>query len=49
MILITGDIHAQTDRVLDLADKYYLENEDTVILLGDVGMNYFGNYHDKLV
>ena len=42
MICITGDIHGRISRVMDLAEKHKLGKEDILVLLGDVGVNYFG-------
>ena len=43
MILVTGDIHGEVHRVADAVARFGLGSEDTVVLLGDVGMNYYGN------
>ena len=45
MILITGDIHGEVHRVADAVSRFELCSEDTIVLLGDVGMNYYGNKH----
>ena len=45
VILITGDIHGEVHRVADAVARFGLGSEDTVVLLGDVGMNYYGNKH----
>ena len=39
MILITGDIHGEVHRVADAVSRFGLCGEDTIVLLGDVGMN----------
>ena len=43
MILITGDIHGEVHRVAEAVTRFGLGSNDTVVLLGDVGMNYYGN------
>lgn len=43
MILVTGDIHGEVHRVADAVARFGLDNYDTIVLLGDVGMNYYGN------
>ena len=43
MILVTGDIHGEVHRVADAVARFGLGSEDTIVLLGDVGMNYYGN------
>ena len=45
MILITGDIHGEVHRVADAVDRFGLGSMDTIVLLGDVVMNYYGNKH----
>lgn len=45
VILITGDIHGEVHRVADAVARFGLGSEDTIVLLGDVGMNYYGNKH----
>jgi len=47
MVYITGDIHGQPHNVVRLAEERIKEN-DTLILLGDVGANYYGNKRDSL-
>lgn len=43
MFYISGDIHGCVADVISFCDKIELKAEDTIILLGDVGLNYFGN------
>ena len=43
MIYLTGDIHGDIHSLLVFIKDYNLSDTDTVILLGDVGLNYFGN------
>lgn len=45
MIYISGDIHGEVSRVADMIAKYEIAAQDIIILLGDVGMNYYGNKH----
>lgn len=45
MIYITGDIHGEVFRVREAAERFEIKEGDTIVLLGDVGMNYFGNRH----
>lgn len=45
MVFITGDIHGDVSRVREMVTKYTITSEDTIVLLGDVGMNYYGNKH----
>ena len=46
MIYITGDIHGKTKRITDFAEKFDVNENDVVILLGDVGANYYGGEKD---
>lgn len=46
MVYLTGDIHGQADELAKKA-KTILTKEDILILLGDVGANYFGDWRDK--
>lgn len=40
LILVTGDIHGEVHRVADAVARFGLDSYDTIVLLGDVGMNY---------
>ena len=42
MIYITGDIHGEVHRIAEAVSRFEIKTEDTVVLLGDVGMNYYG-------
>lgn len=46
MTYITGDIHGVPWRIHKFAKKFKLTTDDTIVLLGDVGANYFGNERD---
>lgn len=46
MIYLTGDTHGRFGRLLDFSDKMRLTKTDTVIILGDVGFNVFGDARD---
>lgn len=45
MILVTGDIHGEVHRISNTVSRLELGSEDVIVLLGDVGMNYYGNKH----
>ena len=49
MVYITGDIHGDTTPVHDLFDKCQPTEEDIIVLLGDVGINYTGQTRDRLM
>ena len=46
MIYITGDIHGRVEPVVDFFAKHEIGPEDLMILLGDVGLNYYGGIRD---
>ena len=48
MVYLTGDIHGNPSRIVRFAEHQELTPSDTIILLGDVGMNYHGDRRDKL-
>lgn len=43
MIYITGDIHGEVFRIAAAVARFNIGSEDIIVLLGDVGMNYYGN------
>ncbi len=43
MIYITGDIHGEVFRIADAVERFNISSDDIIVLLGDVGMNYYGN------
>lgn len=49
MVLITGDIHGNPHKVADICRKHNLTNADIIVLLGDVGANYYLGKRDILM
>lgn len=47
MLYITGDIHGDITPLKDLCRIKQCTENDTVIVVGDVGINYFGDGRDK--
>lgn len=45
MIYYTGDIHGDVLHIRDMVTKYEITDQDVIVILGDVGMNYYGNNH----
>lgn len=43
MVYITGDIHGDVSRVSEMIDRHKITPDDIIVILGDVGMNYYGN------
>lgn len=46
MIYITGDTHRDFDRIFDFTKKYQTTHDDYLIILGDVGINYYLDERD---
>lgn len=49
MVYITGDIHGSLDPIRELCNKYNPTENDIIVILGDVGLNYNGGHKDKRV
>ena len=47
MIYYTGDIHGQKYEIVRFCKRSNLTREDTVVILGDVAANYYGNGRDN--
>lgn len=43
MVYITGDIHGRVGYVQAMINIEKITHNDTIVLLGDVGVNYYGN------
>ena len=48
MIYITGDTLGDFDRVKQFCQKMDTSKEDILIVLGDVGLNYYGGRRDRI-
>lgn len=46
MVILTGDMHGQTERICDFCSEYETTTEDVMIILGDAGINYWGGSAD---
>ena len=46
MIYYTGDIHGSTIEIVTFCECFKPTKNDTIVILGDVGANYFGNERD---
>ena len=44
---ITGDTHGEFERIKNFCQQHEVEPENTFIILGDVGLNYFGGGTDR--
>ncbi len=47
MIYYTGDIHGSPKRILKFSRIWELTEDDTIVILGDVGANYYRNSIDE--
>ena len=47
MIYLTGDTHGDFRRVAQFSDTAESTKDDVLIILGDAGINYYGNSKDK--
>ncbi|MBE6701183.1 MAG: metallophosphoesterase [Ruminococcaceae bacterium] len=46
MVFFTGDIHGTPWKIIKFVDKMHLTGKDTIVILGDVGANYFMDERD---
>jgi len=46
MVYYTGDIHGAKYEIVKLCKRMHLTEKDIVVILGDVGANYYGNDRD---
>ena len=43
MVLFTGDTHGDVTRIVHAIHRFALRKDDVIVILGDVGLNYYGN------
>lgn len=48
MVYFTGDTHGIMGKILDFATQNELTEDDTIVILGDVGTNYFLDWRDNV-
>lgn len=46
MIYITGDTHGRFEKVIDFCNRFKTVKDDILIILGDAGINYYGDKRD---
>lgn len=46
MIYVTGDLHREIERLMLFCEKNKTTKDDTLIILGDAGFNYYGGSAD---
>lgn len=49
MVYFMGDMHGLLDPLVACIEKYMPTSEDTLVLLGDVGVNYYGGRRDNIL
>lgn len=49
MVYYTGDIHGQYKRIEYMCSRLKLTKDDIIVILGDVGANYYNNKRDYLI
>lgn len=49
MVYFTGDIHGAVEGINAFINKVHPTNDDMIVLLGDVGANYYGGRRDNLL
>ncbi len=49
MIFFTGDIHGAVDGIAEFITKVHPTMKDVIVLLGDVGANYYNGRKDYLM
>lgn len=47
MVYITGDIHGDVKHIREAIEHYSITENDIIVILGDVGMNYYGKHGDR--
>ncbi len=47
MIYLTGDTHGDFERIFAFCQRFETSRDDIMIILGDVGLNFYGGYTDK--
>jgi 3-oxoacid CoA-transferase subunit A len=46
MVFITGDTHREFAHIEAFCERFQTSKDDIIVILGDVGINYFGTYLD---
>ena len=47
LIYITGDTHGEFGRIEKFCSRFAPSRDDTMIILGDAGMNFYGGFRDR--
>ena len=46
-VYLSGDTHGRFDRIISFCNEQNVTSKDTLIILGDAGLNYWGDWRDK--
>ena len=46
-IYLTGDTHGRFERIISFCERQQVQPESSFIILGDVGLNYYGDRRDR--
>ena len=49
MVYLTGDKHGGTESVISIVNKFDMNEDDILIILGDAGYNYYLDWRDNYV
>ena len=47
MVFYTGDIHGMPWNIVKFSKKFHLTEDDVIVILGDVGANYYCDDRDR--
>ena len=48
IVYLTGDTHGRFERIVDFCSRREMEPENTFVILGDAGLNFYGGRRDAL-
>ena len=48
IVYLTGDTHGRFERIVDFCSQREMDRENTFVILGDAGLNFYGGLRDAL-
>lgn len=48
IVYLTGDTHGRFERIVDFCSRREMDRENTFVILGDAGLNFYGGLRDAL-
>ena len=48
IVYLTGDTHGRFERIVDFCSRREMDRENTFVILGDAGLNFYGGHRDAL-